>query len=73
MQYSIILSLKIQALLTSPLLSDFLRLARRNNNSWAKAVTDKLHTLADNAVPSIWTVCIDEQTSPTLVEAINQT
>ncbi len=72
MQYSIILSLKIQALLTSPLLSDFLRLARRNDNSWAKAVTDKLRTLADNTVPSIWTVCIDEQTSPTLVEAINQ-
>lgn len=72
MQYSIILSLKIQALLTSPLLSDFLRLARRHNNSWAEALTRKLRSLANNKAPDIWTVSIDAATSPTLIEAINQ-
>lgn len=71
MQYSVILTLKVQALLTSPLLSDFLRLARRHNNDWARELTVKLRNIANNKVPDIWTIRIDKESAPTMVEAIN--
>ena len=71
MQHSAIISLKIQALLTAPLLSDFLRLARRHNNDWAKELTALLRIIVNNKAPDIWTINIDTETAPAIVAALN--
>lgn len=70
MQHSTIISLKIQALLSAPLLSDFLKLARRHNNDWARELTTKLRHIADKKVPDLWTITIDSDAAPTLIEAL---
>lgn len=70
MQYSTILTLKILALLTAPLLSDFLRLARRHDNDWARRLSQKLRQIADKQVPDIWTIRLDEICAPTITEAL---
>ncbi len=72
MQHANILTLKILALVTAPLLSDFLRLARRNSNDWAEETLDKLRPIADGVVPDIWAIDISEQTTPTVIQALAQ-
>ena len=58
-------------MLTSPLLGDFLELARNHNNEWAKELTYKLRNIADNETPDIWTIQIDDSAAPTIIDAIN--
>ena len=72
MQYSVILTLKLLAILTAPLLSDFLRLARRNKNDWAKELTAKIFSVSDNKVPDIWTIEINSKQALTIIDSLNK-
>ncbi len=72
MQHSVILTLKLLALVTAPLLSEFLKLARSNDNEWAKALTEKLRQVADDIVPDIWTIAINPQRTPSISDALER-
>lgn len=72
MQHSVILTLKILAQVTAPLLSDFLRLARQNENDWAIALTKRLRAVADDIVPDIWTLTINSEDAPSIADAIKR-
>ena len=72
MEHSVVLTLKILALLTSPLLNDFLRLAQHRDNEWARSLADKLFNIAEGVVPDIWMVNIDEQQAPVVCEALDK-
>ncbi len=72
MQHSVVLTLRILALLTAPLLSEFLDKARRNSNQWALALLGQLSGVCNNQVPDIWTITIDSHTAPTVIQGINQ-
>jgi len=69
MEHAHILTLKILGLVTAPLLSDFLRLARHHKNQWAKEVVALLRPIAKGSVPDIWTISINEQQAPALIAA----
>ena len=72
MQHADILTLKILALVTAPLLSDFLRLARHHKNDWAKATLEKLRPIANGMVPDIWSIDITPEHSAALDAALSQ-
>ncbi len=71
MEHAHILTLKILGLVTAPLLSDFLRLARHHKNQWAKELLERLYPIADGVVPDIWTIDINKQLAPALIESFN--
>jgi len=72
MQHSVILTLKLLALVTAPLLSEFLKLARTNDNEWAKALTEQLRKVADDIVPDIWTITINPSRTPSISDALKR-
>ena len=72
MEHSVVLTLKILALLTAPLLDDFLRLAQRNDNEWARKLADDIQTVSDGIVPDIWTVELNLEQTPTILDAIEK-
>ena len=72
MQHSVILTLKLLALVTAPLLSEFLKLARTNDNEWAKTLTGQLRKVADDIVPDIWTITINPSRTPAISDALKR-
>ncbi len=72
MQHADILTLKILALVTAPLLSDFLRLVKQHDNAWARRLLERLSPIAEGIVPDIWTITIEPETTPALAEALEE-
>jgi len=71
MQRGSVIAHKIFALITTPLLAEFLRLAITHNNAWAEKVIERVSQIADNEAPQIWTVNINAGDAPALVEALS--
>ena len=70
MQRGSVIAHKIFALITTPLLAEFLRLAIKNNNAWAAALVERVGNIADDEAPQIWSVNIDDNDAPTVSNAI---
>lgn len=58
MQRSRIIARRILSLITSPLLTDFLRLARHMSNDWARDLAASIRPLTRNVVPDLWAISI---------------
>ncbi len=71
MQPGSIISQRIVALLTTPLLGDFLRLAGQQNEGWANILVSRVVGVLTDRPPESWTICIDAQQAPAVVEMIN--
>jgi len=71
MQRGSVIAHKIFALITTPLLADFLRLAIRNNNAWAEVLVARVKAIADGEAPQIWTVNINEKDASAISSAIS--
>lgn len=59
MQPSTITARRVLALLASPLLADFLRLARHKDSAWADALVTQLTEVCAGGTPDHWSLAID--------------
>ena len=57
------------AVLTTPLLSRFLEIVKRETDAWADSVVERLKSRAGEAVPELWPVRINSADAPALMEA----
>ncbi|TCV90855.1 potassium channel family protein [Sulfurirhabdus autotrophica] len=70
MQRGSVIANKIFALITTPLLSEFLQLARLNTNEWANQLVSRIGGISGNEVPQTWALYITQQDSPALFKGI---
>ncbi len=70
MQRSEIIARDIFAMLTTPLLDDFLDLILRRTNAWANEQISRLTAVIGEVVPEVWYFPIDEVHTPALYEAL---
>jgi len=63
---------KIFAVITTPLLADFLRLARPQDNDWANRLISRIGKLADGEVPQVEALQITEAAAPALCAGIRR-
>lgn len=61
---------KVFALLTTPLLADFLRLARQNGNDWANQLVSRIGGITGDEVPQTWALEISPAQAPALYMGI---
>lgn len=64
MQRSEIIAREILALLTTPLLPDFLRQIRARNNAWANEQVSRISAVIGDVVPALWVVSLDDRNAP---------
>ncbi|OSM02553.1 putative TrkA domain-containing protein [Magnetofaba australis IT-1] len=73
MQSSRILAREVRLLLTLPLLREFLILAQKRDNDWANGVSSRiLGMMRTNVHPSSWSVSVDEERAPAIVDSIKR-
>ncbi|VAW89594.1 Potassium channel protein, partial [hydrothermal vent metagenome] len=72
MQRGSVIAHKIFALITTPLLAEFLRLAITHNNAWAEKIIARVSEIADGEAPQIWTVNINNEDAPALTDALSR-
>jgi len=72
MQASDIIANHIRVLLTTPLLINFLRLAKHQSDDWNRLFINKLKHILKESSPSIWQMTIDPSTAPALCQAFSQ-
>lgn len=70
MQSSDIIAHTIFALVTNPLLSEFLALARAQPNDWANELVSRISAVSDEVTPAVWTVVLDKENAPAMIEAL---
>lgn len=72
MQASEIIANHIRVLLTTPLLINFLRLAKHQSDDWNRIFINKLKKILMDSSPTIWQTTIEPETTPALCEALSQ-
>jgi Trk K+ transport system NAD-binding subunit len=70
MQRSRIIARRILSLITTPLLTDFLRLARHKNDAWAAELAGLIRGLVPEAVPEVWAISLDDTSAPAVCVAL---
>jgi len=70
MQRSRIISNRILALISTPLLTEFLRATRHQDNEWVSELVDRLWRLASNRTPDLWTVALTPDGAPAVHAAL---
>jgi Trk K+ transport system NAD-binding subunit len=68
MQPGTIISQRIIALLTTPLLTDFLRLTQQQNEEWANILVSRVVGILTDHPPESWTITINRVQSPAIIE-----
>ena len=71
MQRSEILAREILALLTTPLLDQFLRLILEQSNDWANEQVSRLSAVTGELVPDVWSFQIDSEDAPAVLDMLN--
>ena len=72
MKSGMIIGRRIIDLLTNPLLTDFLRMARTQNESWANVLVSRVVGTLTEEVPETWTLNVSEHHTPALLEAFRK-
>lgn len=72
MQRSEIIARDIFAMLTTPLLSEFLLRARDEDNDWANQLVSRISAVTNELVPDLWHVRIDKRQAPAVIAAISE-
>ncbi len=65
---SYLIATRMLSLITAPLLPEFLRIARGFDRSWHAAVARRIRAVSGGVVPEIWTLTIDGQQTPAILE-----
>ena len=68
MQRARAISRRILALITAPLLTDFLRLARHQKTEWAQGLIETLRPVLGGVAPDLWTVSVSAEEAPAVEE-----
>ncbi len=71
MQRSEIIARDIFAVITTPLLGDFLRLTLKQSNEWANEQVSRLTAVVGENVPDIWYFPVDDMHTPALLEVLD--
>ncbi len=71
MQRGSVIAHKVFALITTPLLSEFLAHAERQNNEWANQLVSRIGGVIENEAPQTWTLSITPQSAPALFERLD--
>jgi voltage-gated potassium channel len=69
-QSSHIMANRILAHISTPLLTDFLHLARDQNKTWASALVERLLPLLHGVTPDLWNVTLSPDETPAVIEAL---
>lgn len=72
MQRSEIIARDVFAMITTPLLDDFLRLIQSQSNDWANEQISRLTAVVGEFVPDIWYFSVDDSQSPALQDVFNE-
>lgn len=72
MQRSEIIARDIFAMLTTPLLDEFLDQILRRTNDWANEQISRLSAVIGETVPDIWSFSIDEAQTPAVYQALQE-
>lgn len=70
MQPADIIARQILALITTPLLSEFLRLARHHDDDWANALVSRIIGVVGEEAPDTWHLEVDAAHAPALWDAL---
>lgn len=70
MQPGSMMAHRILAHILTPLLDDFLTLARQQSNDWANVMISRMRGVADNHPPDTWSVDIQYHDAPAVWEAL---
>ncbi len=71
MQRSEIIARKIFAIVTTPLLTEFLRLTRNQTNDWSNELVSRISAVTGDLVPEVWTVTLDMEQSPAVTAILS--
>jgi hypothetical protein len=63
---------RVVDLLTTPLLSDFLRLARRENETWANVLVSRVAGILTDRPPESWILTLSREQSPAVLELLDE-
>jgi len=72
MQPSRITAQRILSLIITPLLNDFLKLARRQDEDWANILVSSVAGLVADSSPETWAVRVDQDQAPAIIELSNE-
>lgn len=71
MQHSEVVTLRVLALVTSPLLNDFLRQLEKQGNDMAKELVPRFEEISNRQVPDIWTLSINDHEALAVNDALD--
>ncbi|MGD8594581.1 MAG: NAD-binding protein [Gammaproteobacteria bacterium] len=70
MQRGSVLAHKVFALITTPLLSEFLSHAEKQTNEWANQLVARIGGVIENEAPQTWTLSITPQSTPAVYQRL---
>ncbi|MFA9461325.1 potassium channel family protein [Thiohalorhabdus sp. Cl-TMA] len=70
MNASNILTREVLGLITTPLLSDFLRLAAAQDDDWANVLISRMSAVMEDTVPDTWTLDLARHSAPAALDAL---
>jgi Trk K+ transport system NAD-binding subunit len=71
MQGNMMIVRHILPLLTEPMLYRFLHQVRHHQESWAKALVDRVRAICGGVTPEVWSVRIDPEQAPAVHDAVS--
>ena len=71
MQRGNVIAHTIFALVRSPLLGEFMRLAEYHTNEWANKLVSRIAGIVNDEVPNLWEIRIDPESAPAVHKAIH--
>jgi Trk K+ transport system NAD-binding subunit len=71
MQTGRLIGQRVVDMITTPLLTDFLRMARDQNEDWANVLVSRVVGVLDKP-PESWVITISEQQTPAILELLNR-
>ena len=72
MQPGTITGRRIVNLITTPLLTNFLRLARQQKDEWANILVSRVVGVLTDRPPETWTLVVGHSQTPAIIEAISK-
>jgi len=72
MQRGSIIAHKIFALIKTPMLDEFLRMARRYDDDWANQLVSRIGGITGDEAPHVWMLTLDDENASAVVAALNQ-
>ena len=66
-----IIARKIRTYYLTPLLDNFLNLAKKQNNEWANITISRLSAIVGESRPHVWSITINQAMAPTVTQALN--